>query len=656
MTTPLDTSRLPLTPKTSTITSKLVLQGRYEIVKKLGAGGMSTVYLARDLHFSAVERLCAVKEMLNAAPDIQTRTLNVENFTREASILAELSHPSIPKVYDFFTQNNKTFLVMEYIEGKDLEDVWSQERGPLPPKDVIPWGLELCDVMAYLHSQKPPVVFRDMKPSNIMRTINDTTKAIRIVLIDFGIAKGFQAGPKGTMIGTEGYAPPEQYRGMAEPRGDVYALGATLHHLLSGRDPRLEAPFTFGERPIRATNLAVTPELEAVIMKALDYEMDKRYASMDEFATALRAAFYNSPSVTAAIPSLSTTKITETPSLTTTDITLPPTGLDTRGLKEPQTIQPVWQFKCEDEVFSSPRIMDNLLYVGCYDHNLYAVNVRTGKFAWKYPTEGGISSTPCVTPTAIYIGSEDHVLYALSPDKGQVLWSARTKDAIRSSPRIVGNIIVVGSDDGGIYGFDIQRGSQLWRFAALQPVRSSAVAVGDAAVIGSDDGNVYAVNIRTGRLQWKYNAGRLVLSTPAYHDGLVVVGAGDMAVHAMDARTGRSIWRTRTDGRVISSPAIANGVVYIGAADGNIYALDTRNGRVLWKVQVGGQIVSSPAIANGLIYFGDQDGNIHAIETNRGLARWKYKTGGPVASSPLVHEGHIYVGSMDHCVYALPAI
>lgn len=654
MTTPLGTNRLPLTPKTSTITTKLVLQGRYEIVRKLGAGGMSTVFLARDLHFSTVERWCAVKEMLNAAPDIQTRALNLENFTREANVLAGLNHPSIPKVYDFFTQNNKTFLVMEYIEGMDLEEIWSRERGPLPPKDVVPWGLALCDVMYYLHGQTPPVVFRDAKPSNIMLTNKDA----RIVLIDFGIAKHFQAGPKGTMIGTEGYAPPEQYRGMAEPRGDIYALGATLHHLLSGRDPRLEAPFTFGERPIRATNSAVSPELEAAIMKALEYEMGKRYADMREFANALRSAFYDSPTAkaTEAISPLSTAKIAE-PSLPVQPLVAPtPSGMGTETLDPLQAIQPVWQFKCEDEVRSSPRIMENLLYIGCYDHNLYAINAHTGKFVWKYPTEAGISSSPYVTPTAIYIGSEDYSLYALSPDKGQVLWSARTKDAVRSSPRIVGNAVVVGSDDGGIYGFDLQRGAQLWRFATLQPVRSSAIAVGEMAVIGSDDGNVYAVSVRTGRLQWKYNAGRFVISTPAYHEGLIVVGAGDMAVHAVDARTGRSIWRTRTDGFVISSPVMSGGSVYVGSADGQIYALDSRNGRTLWKAQAGGQIVSSPAVANGLIYFGSEDGTVQAIETNRGRLRWKYKTAGPVTSSPIVHEGHVYVGSWDHNVYALPAV
>jgi eukaryotic-like serine/threonine-protein kinase len=133
-------------------------------------------------------------------------------------------------------------------------------------------GLQLCDALGYLHTQKPqPIVFRDMKPSNVML---DQFKRIR--LIDFGIAKNFEAGNKGTMIGTEGYSPPEQYRGEATPAGDVYALGATLHHLLTRQDPRLEPPFTFAERPIRPLIPPYPPAFEAVIMRCLAYNPKER--------------------------------------------------------------------------------------------------------------------------------------------------------------------------------------------------------------------------------------------------------------------------------------------------------------------------------------------------------------------------------------------
>ena len=151
-------------------------------------------------------------------------------------MLATLNHPCIPRIYDYFTQDDRSYLVLEFIHGKDLEAIIADNNGFLAEEQVLGWGLALCDVLAFLHSHKPdPIIFRDMKPSNVMINHNG-----ELILVDFGIAKAFQVGSKGTMIGTEGYSPPEQYRGEATPLADVYSLGATLHHALTRRDPRLE--------------------------------------------------------------------------------------------------------------------------------------------------------------------------------------------------------------------------------------------------------------------------------------------------------------------------------------------------------------------------------------------------------------------------------
>ena len=145
------------------------------------------------------------------------------------------------KIYDFFTFDERSYLVLELVNGKDLDAILSETQGFFSEDQVIAWAIELCDVLDYLHKHKPePIIFRDMKPTNIM--VNQDN---HIMLVDFGIAKLFHEGQKGTMIGTEGYSPPEQYRGEATPLADIYALGATLHHLLTRRDPRLEPPFTF---------------------------------------------------------------------------------------------------------------------------------------------------------------------------------------------------------------------------------------------------------------------------------------------------------------------------------------------------------------------------------------------------------------------------
>ena len=617
-----------------------VLEGRYQLERKIGSGGMSTVYLARDLRFDTVQRWCAVKEMINAAPDSNTRRLNLENFQREANILASLSHPSIPKVFDFFSQENKSYLVMEFVEGTDLEEVWARTRAPLGPNRVVSWAQQICDVLDYLHNQTPPVIFRDVKPSNVM-----LTRQQRIMLIDFGIAKIFRSGARGTMIGTEGYAPPEQYRGTAEPRGDVYALGATMHHLLTGKDPRLEAPFTFNERPIRQFNPEVSEALDAVISRALQYEASDRFESARAMGLALANA--QPGPVTGSFPTHTGSgrfrAQTDTISASTAPI----------GTSE--TVRALWQFKCEDEVRSSPRVGAGLVYVGAYDNNLYALDAATGKFAWKYPTDGGISSTPLVTPEAVIVGSEDRWLYALSPKSGQLLWRTQTRGAIRSSPRLENELIVVGSDDGGVYGVRARDGSLVWRFQATQSVRSSALLLNEVAIIGCDDGHVYGINVRDGRQRWKYNAGRYVISTPAFDDGMAIFGAGDFAVHAVDVRSGWSIWRVRTEGPVISSPAVAGGIVYIGSADGHLYALEAKSGRTVWKTPVGSQIASSPCVGSDSVYFGCEDGSVYALNTKKGAPRWRFVTGGMITSSPTIHNAKLFVGSTDHHVYALPA-
>jgi len=613
-----------------------VLQGRYQILGILGMGGMSSVYKARDLRFPEVEKLCAIKEMINLAPDPQIRATMIRNFEREANILATLNHPAVPKVYDYFTEGDRSYLVLEFIEGQDLEEVLSEvpEGEFLPEKQVLEWAIQLCDVLIYLHSHKPrPIVFRDLKPSNIMLDSHG-----RIRLIDFGIAKVFQSGQKGTMIGTEGYSPPEQYRGSAEPRGDIYALGATLHHLLTKQDPRLEPPFSFQERPVRQINPSVSPEFEAVIMKALEYDMEKRYGSAEEMKHALlgvgRRIGYRRPGASPAVSMVLTGEA---------------------DLEASETMA-LWRFACEDEVRSSPTVVDGILYVGSYDHNLYALDAETGEFLWKYATEGGIASSPYVSEGKVLVGSQDRVLYAIHARTGRIEWTCPTQGRIYSSPRVEFNHVFFGSDDHHMYAASLQTGRVAWKVDMGAPIRSSAAIAEGQLFFGCEDGSVASLDIR-GEMRWRFRAKRAVTSSPAldHEEGLLFVGSMDWNVYALDARSGWAVWRFRTSGPIVSSPAIHHGVVYVGSADGYLYALDARNGRVLWKYQTEGQVTSSPAYYNGAVYFGGVDGYIYSLDAETGDLRWRVKTGGPVTSSPCIVNEVVYIGSTDRYVYALPA-
>lgn len=608
-----------------------VLQGRYHVEGPIGIGGMSVVYRGRDLRFKDVVRYCAIKEMAQSAPDSQTRLLNLKNFQREAGLLATLQHPAIPKVYDFFEEHGKVYLVLEFIPGKDLETVLEEHGKPLDEAQVARWALQICEVLSYLHNHKPePIVFRDMKPSNVMVVGDD-----RIVLIDFGIARNLnRSDRKGTMIGTEGYSPPEQYRGVAEPVGDIYALGATLHHLLTNTDPRLETPFTFQERPIRQINPTVSPEMEAVVMRALEYDMAARWQSAEEFRQALLT-----------VPSLAET-VGVKPVMA-----VPAVG---KG-KSAQTTELVWRFKCEDEVRSSPFVSGGLVFVGCYDTNIYAVDAARGEFRWKYATQGGISSSPAVWQDMVYIGSEDGSLYALDMRRGNPRWTFRTDKPIRSSPRIEDRVIFVGSDDQHVYAIDGLRGTLIWKYRTWNPIRSSACINGSSIFIGGDDGNVYCLDVRTGAVKWKQRTQQPVRSSPACSDGLVFVGSLDQNLYALDAEGGWPAWRFRTGHYINSSPCVVGTRVFVGGVDGNMYALDTKNGRLVWKYEVGSQITSSPRVEGGRLYFGAVDQAVYCLDAGSGQLIWKYLTDGPIVSSPMIVNGIVYIGSMDHHLYALKA-
>ena len=589
---------------------------------------MGAVYRSRDLRFAAVEKIIAVKEMVNTVPDPRLRRIGIQNFEREANILAGLSHPAIPKIFDYFTEGNRSYLVLEFVEGQTLESILGARRQPCTQEEAVDWGLQICDVLAYLHNHKPPVIFRDIKPGNLMLRADG-----RIMVIDFGIAKVFEHGQRGTMIGTEGYSPPEQYRGAAEPRGDLYALCATLHHLLTGRDPRLEPPFTFHERPIRQFNPAVEPEVEAVIMKSLSYDVQERFGSANELANALANAL---PRRTRRTGVLDTTG-----------------GASVKAM--PQDVNPLWMFKCEDEVRSSPRIADGVLYIGSYDHNLYALDVQDGTFRWKFPAEGGIASTPCIHEDMVLIGSEDAKFYALSRELGTLRWSVQTRGCLRSSARVQYGHAFFGSDDGCLYAVNLETGRLIWKFESAGPIRSTPLIVQELIYVGSDDGYVYAIEMRAGIQKWRYNTSRRVTSSAAWDNNLVFIGSADGSLYALNGRSGWPVWRLRTKGYVFSSPAVADDTVYVGSADSSLYAVDADSGRELWRYDTGGPITSSPAVSDNIVYVGSNDGALHAVDARRGRVLWQYVTGGPIASSPLVVDGVVYIGSTDHAIYALPA-
>jgi len=280
-----------------------VLRGRYKIIAPVGRGGMGAVYRAEDLRLEG--RICAVKEV-RPDPDATPAVLiqSREQFRREASTLARLDHPNLPKVSDTFVERQREYLVMDFVEGQDLRQLVEEKRSRgkfLDEERVLQWADQLCDALEYLHSQDPPVLHRDIKPANIKLTPGGLIK-----LVDFGLVKLLAADDSRTITvvqgrGTVAYTPLEQYggdTGHTDVRSDIYSLGATLYHLLTNQPPADAKQRFLNPNTLvfpRAINPRISPATERAILTAIAMHPDPRPPSVAAFRELLHANSIPSP-------------------------------------------------------------------------------------------------------------------------------------------------------------------------------------------------------------------------------------------------------------------------------------------------------------------------------------------------------------------------
>lgn len=254
-----------------------IIDGKYKILNKIGQGGMSVVYLAMN---ERANKQWAIKEVRKDG----TKDYEVvkQGLIAETDILKRLNHPHLPSIIDVIDCDDTFLIVMDYIEGRTL-DHWLKKEGAQPQERVVEWAKQICDVLGYLHSRKPPIIYRDLKPSNVMLKPDG-----KIMIIDFGTAREFkeQSIEDTKCLGTQGYAAPEQYggHGQTDARTDIYNLGATMYHLLTGHNPSLP-PYEM--YPIRQWNPSLSSGLEAIVTKCTQRNPNDRYQSCAELMYAL---------------------------------------------------------------------------------------------------------------------------------------------------------------------------------------------------------------------------------------------------------------------------------------------------------------------------------------------------------------------------------
>ena len=655
-----------------TLSSGAVLGGRYEIEELINTGGMGYVYRGKDRQSG---KTVAIKEMMDRFTSRQERKEAIERFNREADILCRLQHQSIPDYIEYFVEKKRYYLVMEYIEGQDLGSTMRllQSKDQLiPMENIVRWALKICEVLDFLHSLSPPVIYRDLKPSNVMISSKGEMK-----LIDFGIARLFTPKVKATMVGTQGYAPPEQYRGESEPRSDLYSLGATLHHLLTGKDPQYEAPFHFP--PVRKLNPAIPISLEIIIDKALRLVPGDRFQNAREFRSALSQMIATEEeflSLDSEIKDISR-EISHL-KVEKTKLVLPGeylkyqkeqglvdgltpqhreitgewnhflcnpqrTGLSDIASRLRGTVS--WRKKAGDRISASPVIdSKSNIYVGVEEGYYFSMNSE-GNINWKYDTKNTI-----IASSALFSKSNKSVLlskegmgFKITSD-GEREFKIRIGEQVQASPLIGHNRIYFGDIRGFFHCID-SSGEVCWIYDTTAPIYSAAALDNseETIYISNNSGKLFAMSIE-GDVEWSVTLSSGISASPSVSsEGIIYVACDDGFLYAVDS-SGEILWRIKTGGPIYSSPAIGkDGTVFFTSYDGFLHAAD-EEGIEKWSFNAEDELITSPVVTDdGSIYFVSEDGFLFSLNY-WGKTRWWLDLGSKVVSPPAIGpQGKLYV-------------
>ncbi|GAC1657475.1 MAG: hypothetical protein NVS4B7_03050 [Ktedonobacteraceae bacterium] len=503
---------------TGLLTRQHMLKQRYRILDQLGKGGFGAVYKAADIQFG--NRLLAIKEMSQSSLNARELVEATEAFKREAFLLASLTHPNLPRIYEQFSDRGRWYLVMDYLEGQTLETYLDKKGGKLPVENVLNIGIQLCTVLDYLHTRQLPVIFRDLKPANIMLAPDG-----HIFLIDFGIARHFKPGQAKdtTALGSTGYAAPEQYgKAQTTPRADIYSLGATLHQMLTGDDPT-NNPFHFTPiqglyTPIQGLYTPTLVDLNKLIMRMLEVDNSKRPATIAEVKQELqRIANSYTTAQTHPLPA-----------------NLPP-GYQFIGAGIPQgstylqgaPLQ-VSSTVAQPKPSKVPLLQNNTLFI-CSGHASRVTSV-----SW--------------SPNSAYLASTSY-------DKTVRLWDAASGKSIQTyrghSDRV--NAVTWSPDSTRLASASDDGTVRLWNTTSKNPIFTFGGHAGKVTTLArSPDGTRLAsAGVNKVVLVWDVNTGRILFTFNKHTDIVTAVAWSPDSIRLASASTDRTIqvWEPAKDTR-----------------------------------------------------------------------------------------------------------
>lgn len=334
-------------------------------------------------------------------------------------------------------------------------------------------------------------------------------------------------------------------------------------------------------------------------------------------------------------------------------------GLDATNSAKTQASGPIdgtnvsWTVDTNDNVTSSPAVVNGTTYIGSMDTNLYALAADTGDLEWQFETGGGVVSSPAVADSVVYVGGLDGYVYAIDADTGEEIWRVETDDEVVSSPTVVDGIVYIGGLDEHVYAIEADSGEVAWRTDTAGEVWSTPAVSTGLVYVGTRGQVLHAFSTANGTEQWRFEANDWIEAPPAVDSDTVYVGSIDGVLHALDTQSGEENWNYEIGAAIASSVAVDDSHVYVGSDNGSVTAIDIETEAEAWQYETDDRVFSSPAVTESTVYVGSFDGNVYGLTVNDGRERWRFETDGPISSSPAIYSDKLYIGSGDNSIYAI---